>query len=94
MDAGAFGFSSTVLNQHIGYGGRPLACRNATDDEYRAYANVLKRKGKGAIEVALTRQIAVLEDEQRELLDLLLTESGRPVTCSPAPTSFSSGACS
>ena len=80
VDAGAFGFSSTVLNQHIGYGGRPLACRNASDDEYRAYADVLKRKGKGAIEIALTRQIAVLEDEQRALLDLLLTASGRPVT--------------
>ena len=31
VDAGAFGFSSTVLNQHIGYGGRPLACRNASE---------------------------------------------------------------
>src|SRR5438093_5564647 len=30
IDAGAFGFSSTLLNQHLGYGGRPLACRNAS----------------------------------------------------------------
>ncbi len=80
MDAGAFGFSSTVLNQHMGFGGRPLACRNASRAEYKAYSGVLKEKNKGAIEVALTRQIAVLEDEQYELLDLLLAESGRPVT--------------
>jgi N-acyl-D-amino-acid deacylase len=80
IDAGAFGFSSTVLNQHMGYGGRPLACRNASRAEYIAYANVLREKNKGAIEVALTRQIAVLEDDQYELLDLLLTESRRPVT--------------
>lgn len=80
MDAGAFGFSSTVLNQHIGYGGRPLACRNASSDELRAYAGVLKEKGKGAIEVALTRQIAVLEDEQYDVLELLLAASQRPVT--------------
>ena len=80
MDAGAFGFSSTVLNQHMGYGGRPLACRNASNEEYRDYANVLKTKNKGAIEIALTRQIAVLEDDQYELLDLLLAESNRPVT--------------
>jgi len=80
MDAGAFGFSSTVLNQHIGYGGRPLACRLASADEYRCYAGVLKRKRKGAIEIALTRQIAVLEQDQYELLELLLAESGRPVT--------------
>ncbi|MEO7321769.1 MAG: amidohydrolase family protein, partial [Burkholderiales bacterium] len=62
MDAGAFGFSSTVLNQHMGYGGRPLACRNASREEYTGYSNVLKQKNKGAIEIALTRQIAVLED--------------------------------
>jgi N-acyl-D-amino-acid deacylase len=80
MDAGAFGFSSTVLNQHIGYGGKPLGCRYADAAEYRAYSNVLKEKKKGAIEVAVTRQIAVLEDEQYELLDLLLAESHRPVT--------------
>ena len=80
MDAGAFGFSSTVLNQHMGFGGRPLACRNASREEYTAYSNVLKEKSKGAIEVALTRQIAVLEDDQYELLDLLLAESHRPVT--------------
>ena len=40
MDAGAFGFSSTILNQHLGFQGRPLACRNASRDELIAYANV------------------------------------------------------
>jgi N-acyl-D-amino-acid deacylase len=80
MDAGAFGFSSTILNQHLGFGGRPLACRMADSGELKAYSNVLKEKGKGAIEVALTRQIAVLEDDQYDTLELLLEESGRPVT--------------
>ncbi len=80
MDAGAFGFSSTVLNQHMGFGGRPLACRNASLAEYQAYGDVLKKRGRGAIEVALTRQIAVLEDDGYELLDVLLAASERPVT--------------
>jgi N-acyl-D-amino-acid deacylase len=80
IDAGAFGFSSTVLNQHMGYGGRPLACRNASREEYAASSGVLRDRNKGAIEIALTRQIAVLEDDQCELLDLLLSESRRPVT--------------
>jgi N-acyl-D-aspartate/D-glutamate deacylase len=80
VDAGAFGFSSTILNQHLGFQGRPLACRNASRDELKAYAAVLKERGKGAIEVALTRQIGVLEEDQCEILDLLLEESGRPVT--------------
>ncbi|HXV06774.1 MAG TPA: amidohydrolase family protein [Burkholderiales bacterium] len=80
MDAGAFGFSSTILNQHLGFRGRPLACRMASRDELKAYANVLRDKAKGAIEVALTRQIGVLEEDQCEMLDLLLEQSGRPVT--------------
>jgi N-acyl-D-aspartate/D-glutamate deacylase len=80
MDAGAFGFSSTILNQHLGFQGRPLACRMASRAELKEYANVLKEKAKGAIEVALTRQIGVLEEDQCEMLDFLLEESGRPVT--------------
>jgi N-acyl-D-amino-acid deacylase len=80
MDAGAFGFSSTILNQHLGFGGKPLACRNASRAELKAYANVLREKNKGAIEVALTRQIGVLEEDQCEMLDFLLDESSRPVT--------------
>ncbi|MFT4563831.1 MAG: N-acyl-D-amino-acid deacylase [Gammaproteobacteria bacterium] len=80
VDAGALGFSSTILNQHLGFNGRPLACRNASRAELKAYSNMLKRRGKGAIEIALTRQISVLDEEQVSLLDFLLDESGRPVT--------------
>jgi N-acyl-D-aspartate/D-glutamate deacylase len=36
VDAGAFGWSTTILNQHVGYQGRPLACRNASRDELKA----------------------------------------------------------
>jgi N-acyl-D-amino-acid deacylase len=80
LDAGAFGFSSTLLNQHMGYGGRPLACRNASRAELKAYCNALRSRGKGAIEFAMTRQIAVLENPELELLDFMLEESRRPVT--------------
>ncbi|HUN45981.1 MAG TPA: amidohydrolase family protein [Stellaceae bacterium] len=80
MAAGAFGFSSTTLNQHVGYEGRPLACRNASREELGAYASVLREQRKGAIEIALTRQVGVLDEEGVELLDFLLTESGQPVT--------------
>jgi N-acyl-D-aspartate/D-glutamate deacylase len=80
MDAGAFGFSSTLLNQHLGFQGRPLACRLASRDELKAYCNVLRERGKGAIEFAMTRQIGVMEDSELELLDFMLDESRRPVT--------------
>src|ERR1700687_2913676 len=80
IDAGAFGFSTTILNQHLGFQGRPLACRNASREELTAYANALKERGKGAIEIALTKKIAVMDDEEYDLLDFLLRESGQHVT--------------
>jgi len=80
VDAGAFGFSSTLLNQHLGYQGRPLACRNASREEMKAYCNALKERRKGSIEIAITRQLSVLEDAELELLDFMLSESARPVT--------------
>lgn len=80
IDAGAFGFSSTLLNQHIGFGGRPLACRNASRAELAAYCNVLRERGKGAIEIAVTKQLGVLDEPELELLDFMLAASGRPIT--------------
>src|SRR5579883_2880963 len=80
VTAGAFGFTTTTAPQHIGYQGRPLACRNASRDEYKAYANVLKELGRGTIEMVLTKNVSVVSDEEAEFLDFMLTESGRPVT--------------
>ena len=59
----------------------PLACRLASRRaELKSYANVLKQAGKGSIEVALTKKIATVDEDEYSLLDMLLTESGRPVT--------------
>jgi len=33
MAAGAFGWTTTTILQHVGYKGRPLACRQASRDE-------------------------------------------------------------
>ena len=80
MVAGAMGFSTTTLAQHIGFRGQPLACRLASRDELKAYANVLKELGKGSIEIALTRRAGQVLDDEYQLLDFLLEESSRPVT--------------
>jgi N-acyl-D-aspartate/D-glutamate deacylase len=80
VSAGALGFSTTTLPQHIGFRGTPLACRLASSDELKAYANVLRQHRKGSIEVALTKRAGRVSDREYELLDLLLTESERPVT--------------
>jgi N-acyl-D-aspartate/D-glutamate deacylase len=94
LDAGAFGFSSTLLNQHLGYQGRPLACRQASRAELKAYCNLLKARGKGAIEIAVTRQISVLEDADVELLGYLLDERSACAARSRSPPSRRGSACS
>ena len=78
--AGAFGFSTTNVAQHIGYKGRPIACRQADWGELKAYANALQELGKGSIELALTNDVSVVDETDYALLDMLVTESQRPVT--------------
>jgi N-acyl-D-aspartate/D-glutamate deacylase len=80
MSAGALGWSMTVMQQHLGYKGLPLACRLASDDELRAYAGALKELDRGVIEIALTRRPNGLSEREYQLLELLIGESGRPVT--------------
>ncbi|MGO9058664.1 MAG: N-acyl-D-amino-acid deacylase family protein [Candidatus Binataceae bacterium] len=78
--AGALGFSMTVMPQHLGYKGQPLACRLASDDELRSYAGALREQNRGVIEIALTRRPNGLSEREYELLELLVSESRRPVT--------------
>src|SRR5262245_45246688 len=78
--AGAFGFTTSFIAQHSGYKGRPTAWRQQSPEEFRAYSNALKELGKGCIELALTNDISVVDEREYAMLDLLLTESGRPVT--------------
>ena len=78
--AGAFGFSTTNVAQHIGYQGRPIACRQASRDELTAYCNALRELDKGVIELALTNNVSIVDESEHALLDTLLAESGRPVT--------------
>jgi N-acyl-D-aspartate/D-glutamate deacylase len=80
LTAGALGFSLTVMPQHLGYKAQPLACRLASHDELRAYAGILKDLGRGTIEIALTKQPSTVSDKEYALLELLTSESGRPIT--------------
>lgn len=81
MEAGALGFSTTVATQHVGFRGRPLACRLASREELGVYSHVLRDLGYGAIEVNLGGAgSSVLPEGSNELIDFFLTESHRPVT--------------
>ena len=80
MQAGAYGFSLSLIPRHIGYQGKPLASRLASKDELGALARVMRELRKGVIEVALIRKAGVLSDEELEVLLHLAQESQRPVT--------------
>ncbi|MBL4621732.1 MAG: amidohydrolase family protein [Immundisolibacteraceae bacterium] len=80
MQAGAFGFSLSPMNQHIGWQGKPLATRLASDQELKAYSNVLRDLGRGIIEVAVVKKIGTLGQDEYDVIDLLLAESQRPVS--------------
>src|SRR5205823_4285200 len=78
--AGALGFSITTGIQHVGYKGRPLACRLADRKELSAYAHTLRELDRGVIEVTLTQKFGHIQDHELDLLKFLLDESGRRVT--------------
>ncbi len=80
LQAGALGFSTTNGPQHIGYQGRPLACRLSSRDELTAYSNVLRDMGRGVIELALNDSPGVVSESDYDVLNLFVQESNRPVT--------------
>ncbi len=81
MEQGAFGFSTSMMFRHIGYQGRPLACRNASKEELMGLCHALRDVGRGAIQIVLNSGgYSLIKDEDVEILRLLTHESGRPVT--------------
>jgi N-acyl-D-aspartate/D-glutamate deacylase len=81
MQAGAFGFTTTTTRNHVGYGGRPLACRNASQEELAGLCHALRDVGRGIIEIALSSGgMNLIDDADLDLLRLLTRESSRPVT--------------
>jgi len=81
MEAGAFGFSTTTSSNHVGYGGRPLACRNASRAELEGVVRGLADVGRGAIEIILASGgMEEVTDDDVELLRTITRASQRPVT--------------
>jgi N-acyl-D-aspartate/D-glutamate deacylase len=81
LEAGAFGFTTTTSRNHVGYQGRPLACRNASREELVGVVRGLHDAGRGAIEIILNSGgMWAVNDEDIELLRQLTAASGGPVT--------------
>src|SRR6266851_4795552 len=80
MNAGAYGFSLSMITRHMGFHGKPLASRLAGKEELAALCHVMREMKRGIIEMALMRQIGTISDEELDLLLHLARESQRPVT--------------
>src|SRR5260370_10249497 len=81
MEAGAFGFTTTTSRNHVGYRGRPLACRNASREELIGVVAGLHDVGRGAIEIILNSGgMYAVSDDDVDLLRQITRTSGRPVT--------------
>jgi N-acyl-D-aspartate/D-glutamate deacylase len=81
MEAGAFGFTTTTSRNHVGYQGRPLACRNASREELIGVVAGLHDVGRGAIEIILNSGgMYAVSDDDVDLLRQITRASGRPVT--------------
>jgi N-acyl-D-amino-acid deacylase len=81
LHAGAFGLSTTTSQHHTGYGARPLACRNASQEELAGLCQALRDVGRGTIEIVLNSAGRhPIDEADVALLRLLTRASGRPVT--------------
>ena len=85
MQAGAFGFSSTMTKRQTGFQGKPLPTQLAAAEELKTYAGVLKDLGRGVIQANVIESLARPTDEELAKIDLLVDASGgRTVTFSGA----------
>lgn len=80
MNAGAYGFSLSMITRHMGFHGRPLASRMAGREELASLCRVMREMRRGVIEIALMRQLGVMTEDELDLLLHLARESQRPVT--------------
>ena len=76
MEAGATGWSASLVKRQVGYKGKPLPCRMADREELKAYTNVLRDLGRGSIQVNVLENLSYLSDDEYAMLDFLLAESG------------------
>ena len=80
--SGANGFSTSALERQKGWQGQPLACTLASLDELRSYSRILKKFKRGVIQTNCANKLGVLSDEEFAFLDMLMEESGQPVSWS------------
>lgn len=78
---GGFGLSMTFFDGHVGYKGRPVACRMTDRRELQALFGVMKEENVGTLEITFNQpELGNIQDDSLDLLEFAAEESGRPIT--------------
>ncbi len=78
---GGFGWSATFFDGHVGYQGRPVACRLADRRELGALCQVMREEGLGTSAITFNQpELGSILDESLDLLNFVSEASGRPIT--------------
>ncbi len=79
MEAGAWGWTTSVSPTHVGPTGDPVPSRYADNDELYAFASVMAEYHTGAMEIIPPNAVFGITADDREMLRQLALHSGRPV---------------
>ncbi len=78
---GGFGLSMTFFDGHIGYEGRPVACRLTDRRELGALCEVMREEGLGTTEITFNQpELGSILDESLDILNFVSEASGRAIT--------------
>ena len=78
---GGFGWSATFSEGHVGYEGRPVACRLADRRELGALCDVMKEERLGSIELTFGQpELGAIADDALDTLRFVSDRSQRPIT--------------
>jgi N-acyl-D-aspartate/D-glutamate deacylase len=86
LEAGALGISSDYLADHVGYRGKPLACKLASERELSALSSILCRAERTISSIAVNSMHSgtrLISDEDVRLLGKLVDEGGGKATFVP-----------
>lgn len=79
MEAGAWGWTTSVSPTHVGPTGDPVPSRFADNAELYALADVMAEYNTGAMEIIPPNAVFGITPDDREMLRQLALHSGRPV---------------
>lgn len=78
---GGFGLSTTFFDGHLGYQGRPVACRLTDRREIGALCEVMREEGVGVTQIGFNQpELGSILDESLDWLNFISETSGRPIT--------------